>query len=110
MIRNFTGSMRKENISAFSASSAFFIFLSFIPLLMLLCTIIPYTPLTEKDIENAAAIVIPGVAKDYVTAVIGDVYEQSKNLLPVAAVVLLWPAGKGMMSVEQGLNAINDVE
>ena len=110
MIRNFTGSMRKENISAFSASSAFFIFLSFIPLLMLLCTIIPYTPLTEKDIENAATIVIPGVAKDYVTAVIGDVYEQSKTLLPVAAVVLLWTAGKGMMSVVQGLNAINDVE
>ena len=109
-MKEFARSMRKENISAFSASSAFFIFLSFIPLLMLLCAVIPYTPLSRSDLENAVFIVIPGAAKGYVKELISDVYEQSKTLLPIAAVVLLWTAGKGTLSVIRGLNAIHQVE
>ena len=45
--------MTKKNISAFAASTAFFLFLSMIPLLMALCAILPYTTLTEANLINA---------------------------------------------------------
>ncbi|MBQ7919765.1 MAG: YihY/virulence factor BrkB family protein [Lachnospiraceae bacterium] len=102
--------MRREHISAFAASSAFFIFLSFIPLLMLLSAAITYTPLTQKDLADAMITVMPGVAKGFVNAIIADVYEKAQALLPVAGVILLWTAGKGVLSIVQGLNAINQVE
>ncbi|MDE6201900.1 MAG: YihY/virulence factor BrkB family protein, partial [Lachnospiraceae bacterium] len=51
--------MSRRNISAFAASTAFFLFLSLIPALMLLCAIIPYTPLTEANLMSAARKISP---------------------------------------------------
>lgn len=109
-MRDFMKNMRKQNISSFAAGSAFFIFLSFIPLMMLVSAVLPYTPLTQNDLVDAMVTVFPGAAEGFVKNIISDVYAKAEALLPVAAIVLLWTAGKGMMSIVQGLNAINDVE
>lgn len=109
-IRTFMKNMRQEHISAFAASSAFFIFLSFIPLLMLLSALITYTPLTQKDLANGIAGLVPEAVEGFVLSVIADVYEKAQVLLPVASIILLWTAGKGVLSIVQGLNAIHQVE
>ncbi|MBQ8823410.1 MAG: YihY/virulence factor BrkB family protein [Lachnospiraceae bacterium] len=108
--KEFTRNMRREHISAFAASSAFFLFLSFIPLLMLLSALITYTPLTREDLREGVASVVPGAVEGFMNAVIEDVYEKAQALLPVASVILLWTAGKGVLSIVQGLNSINQVE
>ena len=46
--------MGRKNISAYAASTAFFIFLSLIPALMLLCSLLPYTPITEANLMTVA--------------------------------------------------------
>ena len=51
--------MGKKNISAFAASTAFFLFLSLIPMLMLLCALIPYTPLTEANLMTVVTAIAP---------------------------------------------------
>ena len=53
IFRDFSWQMTKKNIAAFAASTAFFLFLSMIPLLMALCAILPYTALTEDNLINA---------------------------------------------------------
>ncbi len=109
-IQDFMKNMRQEHISAFSAGSAFFIFLSFIPLLMLLSAAITYTPLTQRDLMDAVKGLVPEALKGFMVSVIVDVYEKAQTLLPIAAIVLLWTAGKGVLSIVQGLNAIHEVE
>lgn len=109
-IREFAKNMRREHISAFAASSAFFLFLSFIPLLMLLSALITYTPLTQEDLREGVVSVVPGAVRGFMNAVIADVYAKAQALLPIASVVLLWTAGKGVLSIVQGLNFINQVE
>lgn len=102
--------MSKKNISAFSASTAFFIFLSLIPMLILLCAILPYTPLTE---ENLLFLVTKNMAesvKPLVSGMIEDVYSRSAGVLSIAALGTLWTAGKGVLALIRGLNAVNDVE
>ena len=42
--RDFSSQMKKQNISAYASSTAFFLFLSVIPMLMVVCAVIPYTP------------------------------------------------------------------
>ncbi len=107
---DFMKHMRKKNISAFAASTAFFLFLSLIPMMMLLCALIPYTPLTEANLMN----VITGIAPDSMDAlfmgIIMDVYDKSIGIVSVTAIVTIWSAGKGVMALMRGLNAINEVE
>lgn len=102
--------MNRKNISTFAASTAFFLFLSLIPMLMLLCSVIPYTPLTEANLMNAVNEIAPDTMKSLLTNIISEVYDKSIGVISVTAVVTLWSAGKGMMALMRGLNAINDVE
>lgn len=109
-IREFTRNMKKENLSAFASSAAFFIFLSLVPILIVICTIIPYTPLTEENLLGLILEIIPGRIDGIVIDIVDDVYQRSAGVLSVAALVTLWSAGKGVLAVIRGLNAVNDVE
>lgn len=107
---DFAKHMNKKNMSAFAASTAFFLFLSLIPILMLLCTIIPYTPLTEADLMGVATGITPNVMDSLIVSIIADVYDKSVGMISITAIAVLWSAGKGMLALMRGLNAINEVE
>ena len=58
-LRFFVEKCRKDNISAFAAQSAFFIVLSLIPFIMLLISLVQYTPVTEGMILGMINRVMP---------------------------------------------------
>ncbi|MDE6893215.1 MAG: YihY/virulence factor BrkB family protein [Lachnospiraceae bacterium] len=102
--------MSKKNIGAFAASTAFFLFLSLIPALMLLCAILPYTPVTKANLMYLAREITPDAMDALLVSIISDVYDKSVGIISVTAVATLWSAGKGVLALMRGLNAINDVE
>ena len=107
---DFSKHMSRKNISAFAASTAFFLFLSLIPALMLLCAIIPYTPLTEANLMSAAREISPDAMNSLLITIIRDVYDKSIGLVSASAIITLWTAGKGVLALLRGLNAVNNVE
>ncbi len=107
---DFGKQMSRKNISAFAASTAFFLFLSLIPALMLLCAIVPYTPLTEANLMSAAKEISPDAVDALLTGIIADVYDKSIGIVSITAIATLWSAGKGVLALMRGLNAVNDVE
>ncbi len=107
---DFSKHMSRKNISAFAASTAFFLFLSLIPALMLLCAIIPYTPLTEANLMSAAREISPDAMNSLLITIIRDVYDKSIGLVSASAIITLWTAGKGVLTLMRGLNAVNNVE
>lgn len=110
IMRDFGKQMSRKNISAFAASTAFFLFLSLVPMLIVICTVIPFTPLTESNLLQAITEITPDMLDPLMVEIVSDVYEKSAGVLSVAAVVTLWTAGKGMLALIRGLNAINEVE
>ena len=110
ILRDFSAQMKKQNISAFAASTAFFLVLSIVPMLILICTIIPYTPLTEENLVRAVTEITPDRLDFLVESLIAEVYDKSAGILSVAAITTLWSAGKGVLALMRGLNAIGGVE
>ena len=110
ILRDFNWQMTKKNISAFAASTAFFLFLSIVPMLIMVCTIIPYTPLTEEDLVEAVTDLTPDQVDGLAESLISDIYKESAGVLSVALTATLWSASKGVMALMRGLNAINGVE
>ena len=102
--------MRKQNISSHAASIAFFFFLSIVPMLIMICTIIPYTPLTEEDLVEAVTDITPDVVDPLAESLISEVYDKSAGILSVAVITIIWSAAKGVMALMRGLNAVNEVE
>lgn len=108
--RDFSVKMRKLNISAHAASTAFFFFLSLVPMLIVICTVLPYTPLTAEDLIELVKHVVPAAAESLTTGLIRYVYRKSAGALSLAMLVTIWSAGKGVLALMRGLNALNDVE
>lgn len=109
IFRDFSKQMTKKNISSFAASAAFFLFLSVIPLLMALCAVLPFTPLTEENLVMAIERVTPDVMNVFVEQTVADVYARSAGTITVYALVTLWSAAKAMLALIQGLNEVNDI-
>ena len=99
--------MTIKNISSFAASTAFFLFISLIPILYLVCSILPYVNITQEALRESIDAMLPGVIGMFLNSIIADVYAGGISL---AVLVMLWSAGKGMMALMRGLNAVNEVE
>ncbi len=110
MVSEFTKQAGRKNINAYAASTAFFLFLSIVPMLILLCSIIPFTPLSEEDLVTAIVDVVPAAIDPLAKGLVSEIYGRSAGILSIAALTTLWSAGKGVLALMQGLNAINEVE
>jgi len=110
IINDFSFKATNHNLSSFAASTAFFLFLSMVPAIMFLCCILPYTPITESMLIESLARYVPGTVLAFVSSVISSVYNSSAGVLSVSIIVTIWSAGKAMMALIQGFNAICDVE
>lgn len=108
LIRGFSRHMNRTNVNAYAASSAFFIFLSLIPIIILICSLLPFTPLQKSDLLEAVQV-MPYPVVPLLTVMIESVYNSTVGLVSVAAIVTIWSAGKGMMALMRGLNAMNGV-
>ncbi len=108
--RDFGRQMNRKNINAFASSTAFFLFLSLIPMLILLCSIIPYTSITEANLMVFITDITPDIVDPLVISIINDVYDKSAGVISIAAIATLWSAAKGMLALIRGLNEINSVD
>lgn len=105
----FSRQLKRDNIAAYASSTAFFFFLSIAPLLMIIFSIISYTPLTEQMLVDLLSNIIPGVFKGIAVSFVEQMYRSAGKVIPLAAIVALWSAGKGMMGLQMGLNVAHGV-
>ena len=106
---DFGKQMSRDNVAAFASSTAFFFFLSLMPMLMIVCSVIPYTPLTEENLLTAITRLTPDSMDPLMVSMVSQVYDMYSNVLPIAIIVTIWSAGKGMLALMRGLNAVNGV-
>ena len=108
--RDFTRQLAKDNISVYASGTAFFFFLSLMPTLIIVCSLLPLTSLTEKNLLVAAIEVMPDYLDAITVLMIKQMYRQSVKILPWAIIIMLWSSSKGMLGLMYGLNVVNEVE
>lgn len=103
-----TNNINKHQITAYSASAAFFVFLSLIPILILLCGIITYTPIEEETLLRVFSGMMPYSLEGFIATIIKEVYDKSSSYMSIAIIAIIWSAAKGILSIMNGLNIINN--
>lgn len=105
-IFNFIDKLGEDHVGAYAAQSAFFLVLSLIPIILLLLTLVQYTPVTKADVMIAAYEFFPTSIRTTIISIINEVYNQSRAVIPLTAIVAVWSAGRGTMAITNGLNCI----
>ena len=105
-ITGITAGFNEDHVGAYAAQSAYFFMLCMIPIILLLLTMVQYTPVTKADVMTAVIQVFPSSVENLITSIVNQVYNQSTGVIPVTIVVALWSAGKGVLAMASGLNCI----
>ena len=111
-IKYFSRKVSASRIGAYSAQTAYFMFFSLVPLVVLLLSLVSrldilssseYLTTTAKEFSPS---VLNGFFSDYFSELIGA---NTLSLTIVSAFVLLWSASKGIFSIIGGLNSVYEV-
>ena len=74
----------RNHTGAYAAQSAYFFILSLIPIILLLLTIVQYTPVTKADVMTAMVMVFPEMnMQDFIIGIVNQVYNQYLNFLNI---------------------------
>lgn len=108
-IRGFMKRLNEDHVGAYAAQSAYFILLSFIPFVLLVVTLVKYTPLTRDDVYSVLINMLPTEFQSYVGGIVNEIFYQSVAYMPITIITTLWSAGKGIAALTNGLNSIYHV-
>lgn len=95
-----------DHVSAYAAQSAFFMMLSLVPIILLLMTLVRFTPVTQADIMEVAYEMFPKTVSSTIISIVNEVYNQTGTVISVTVLMAMWSAGKGVLAISNGLNTI----
>ena len=110
LVQMFMRKMKRDRVDAYSAQSAFYIIMGFIPFVMLLLTLLQYTPLTPDDMMGMLMNALPDSLKEMVADVVNSLFTSSTALLSGTAIAAVWASGKAVLAITNGLNSVYDIE
>lgn len=102
--------VRSHHTGAYAAQAAYFFVLSLLPILLLLMAFVQYTPVTMLDVQDALMEIFPSSVEALVRSLVAQAYAQSGSMISISILVVLWSAGKGVLSVTSGLNCVYENE
>lgn len=106
-IDDFFTQLNRDHVNAYAAQASFFIIIAIFPLLMLLLTLIGYTPVTEHDLLRSVLAVTPNYLDPLMTQIISEMYSQSNfAIVSITAATTLWSASNGILAIIRGLNSV----
>lgn len=100
------GVVSSHHTGAYAAQAAYFFVLSMIPIILLLLTMVQFTSLTKDYIMNAVLQAFPTTVEGLIESIVDQVYSQSGTIIPITVLVALWSAGRGVLSITNGLNCV----
>ena len=99
--------IRYDRIDVYAAQAGFYLIMSAAPIIMLLFTLLKFTPLTQDVVMDALGMILNANIMQAVNEVVGSVYDGSSvTLISFATLSLLWVSGKGILGMMNGLNHI----
>ena len=97
-------------IPVYAGNASFFLLLSVFPIVSLLLSLLPYTPLTIEHLLGLCAQLAPEWLLRLLEYFIRTLYgSSSAAIISASAVLTLWSASKGMLSLLYGLDAVLEV-
>lgn len=100
-----------NRISVHAASACYFMVLAVFPLMVLVLSLLRYTPLELDTLLEVLGGLVPAALLDGMERLVRSTYENSSTaLLSVSAVAALWSAGRSIYGLVMGLNAVYGVK
>ena len=106
-VKHFFRSVQRLEVQIFAAYAAYFWILAIFPAVMLIISILQYTPISPDDLRGLLERLVPASLQALTDYMIDELFAvNSPAVLSISAVVALWMTSKGILSLVRGLNRV----
>lgn len=109
-IRRVLEKFNNDHVSEYASQCAFFIFLSFIPFIILAISIIKYVNLDAHTIYSIFENIVPTSTYEVIKNTIDEAYNKSFGTLSIAVITCIWASSKGAYALVKGIRTIYNTE
>ncbi len=109
-LRSFLQGITDAKLTVYASSGAFFLFLSMFPMVLLACSFLPLTALTQDYLTNYLSALLPAIVSELIAAIVDQVYDSTITAISLSALLVLWSASKAFLGLLRGINAVCGVD
>ena len=100
----------KKKVAVYAAASDYFLFMSLVPILMLLVSLIRYLPFDQADVLAVFAGAVPESVYSVISPIVGSIYRSGGGVITVSILLTLFSASSAMRAIMKGLDAVYGTE
>jgi membrane protein len=109
VLKEFTAGMAKRRLITYAAAGAYYMFLSFVPFVMLLCSALPLSELSQDTMLEVLRENVPAYLAELVERIVDSVYGGSPATLTISVVLTVLSATSAIRALIRGVDAAYDV-
>ncbi len=102
--------MRRCIVSVYAGSVTFFIFMSFIPIIILICGILSLTSANPETLISVVNDVMPTPVASFVDMSIHEISSNSIALISLSLIFVIWSSGNGYTAMSHAFDRLYNVE
>ena len=110
LFKDFGAGIGSRKLPLYSAAGAYKIFVSIVPVVMLIVSVVRFLPISEEYIISQLNTVMPEQAMTILKRIISGIYKSGSAALTVSTLLTLYSASASMREIMNGLNAAYNVE
>ncbi len=107
-VDEFSRGLGRRRITTYSAACAYYLFMSLVPMIMLVVSVVQYTPLTESLILDTLSDYVPDQLYQIVETIVSSIYSGGRVALTVSILLTIWSASKSMKALMRGMDSVYD--
>ena len=110
-IKYFLRKVSASRVNAYSAQTAYFMFLSLIPLIMMLFSLLQIFGDAGETLTDTISKILPGILGEFINEYVIEIITDGR-LTPtiISAILLLWSSSRGVFSIIGGLNSVYEIK
>ena len=98
----------RRRLNVYSASGSYYLFMSLVPIIMIICCLLPYTPLTQDIVLGYVKRVVTEPMAELVEGIVSKVYDPTAGTLTISILLTLFSASTAMKALMRGMDAAYD--
>lgn len=110
LAKEFADDITRNHISAYSAQTSYFIIMSVFPFVLILLSLIRFTPLTEENLLKMISEVLPDVFYPIISGIVEELYERATAFISISVIIAIWSSAKCILAITNGFNLIYEVK
>lgn len=102
--------VHEDDVLGLAAQLAYFFLLSLFPLLIFIMTLLPYLPITQKDLLNFLDTFAPGETMALIETNLDQMSNKNGKLLSFGLIATIWSASNGINAIVRAFNKAYNVK